>query len=90
MSSIAIFRARRSRNKEVYEFMDNYPISYLLFTLIGIYFIYGAIKKPKFFMYDKSVSYFFELLGDRGATYFYLILGFISAAVGIVFAVSGM
>lgn len=35
-------------------------------------------------MHDKRVDYFFELLGDRGATYFYLILGTVITVYGIV------
>lgn len=78
------YRARR--NKESFEFLEKHPIFYLLYTLAGLYFIYGVIKKPRFFMKDKRVHYLYEKLGDKRANCLYLTIGIIGTVFGIVSA----
>ena len=77
---------RAKRNKESFEFLQEHPIFYLLFTLIGLFSIYVVIKKPKFFMEDKRVSYFYEKLGHKCANCLYLIFGIVSVVFGTVSA----
>ncbi|MBU5677686.1 hypothetical protein KQI88_14795 [Alkaliphilus sp. MSJ-5] len=64
--------------------MQKYPISYSILVFIGIYFIYGVIRKPNFFWESKGTIRIRNVFGDNRARSFYILIGSFLIMLGII------
>ncbi|WP_442863865.1 Imm17 family immunity protein [Anaeromicrobium sp.] len=54
-----------------------------LFLIVGLYFLFGAIKKPNWFWNNRKNTRFRNFFGDRHAYAFYIIAGIICIGLGL-------
>lgn len=74
----------RGRNYYFSKFMQNHPIAHSILVFIGVYFIYGVIKKPNFFWESKGAIRIRDIFGYKGATYLYILIGCFCIMLGIL------
>ncbi len=49
----------------------------LIFAFIAVFTLYGSIRKPAFFWEHPKARTLREIMGDKGASLFYMFLGFL-------------
>lgn len=64
--------------------MDRYSLSYLIFTIYGVFVLYGIINKPNYVWESKASIRFRKMLGDKMTVIYYAILSIFLIFFGII------